>query len=144
MVPITMCQTLRLRCWWQHRKFKANLPSGREETDHDFPGHWSCSCHVQRGVILALSKSSKENVKSYLEISGSRGRTCCMEDLHSGFSRGITCQLDYLPSVLWQPIGDKNLTAIEGSSIFLSGYLLSPFPRKAGLHYQKLEAPQSA
>lgn len=87
---------------------------------------------------------ARENVKSYLEISGTRGRTCCMEDLCSGLSRGITCQLDCLPSVVWQPIGGKEVTAIEGSSIFLSGYLLSGFPVKAGLHYQKLEAPQSA
>lgn len=30
-----------------------------------------------------------ENVKSYLEISGTRGRTCCVKDLCS--LQGITC-----------------------------------------------------
>lgn len=39
MVSVKTCQTLRLSCWWQHRNFKADLPSGREEIDHGFTGH---------------------------------------------------------------------------------------------------------
>lgn len=49
------------------------------------------------------ANSATENVKSYLEIPGTRGRTCCMEDHYSGLSS----QLDYLPSVLWWPMGVK-------------------------------------